>query len=146
MNTRDFLLFGNQIQRLYAQECREICGQFALNRVELDVLAFLANNAPYDTAKDIVQLRGIAKSNVSTAVERLTERQMLVTQVDSEDRRRVHLILTGAASPAVRRMQEMQARLFECLLEGVSEEDCKTMERVHQTMQRNIRRAMKDDL
>lgn len=42
-----------------------------LNRMELDVLLFLANNPEQDTAAAMVRLRGLSKSHVSAAVEEL---------------------------------------------------------------------------
>ena len=62
-----------------------------LNRTELDVLLFLANNPAYDTAADMVRRRGLSKSHVSTTVERLVQRGLLTRSADQADRRTVHL-------------------------------------------------------
>lgn len=137
---------SNQLRKLYAKNCKQICSAFSLNRLELDVLIFLANNAPYDTARDIAQLRGIAKSNVSAAVEKLVRKKLLITREDTDDRRCVHLLPTELAMPAIRQGQAMQRQLLKILTVGISAEDWQTVERINSIIQENVRKAMENDL
>ena len=64
-----------------------------LTKPEADVLLFLANNPGRDTARDVAELRGLPKSQVSGAVELLAARGLLRRLPDQADRRVVHLIL-----------------------------------------------------
>ena len=89
---------------------------------DIMVLLFLANHPEQDTARDVVEYRGLSKSQVSQAVEVLTGRGVLERSPDREDRRVVHLRITEAGEPLAREAQELQAacgaRLLETLPEG----------------------------
>ena len=61
----------NRFKRYYAACFQALAGEYGLNQLEIDILLFLHNNPDCNTASDIVELRGLAKSNVSTAIERL---------------------------------------------------------------------------
>ena len=100
-----------------------------LNRMELDVLLFLANNPAYDTAADMVRRRGLSKSHVSATVERLVQRGLLTRGADSADRRTVHLLPTPAAQEEIGRW----------MLRGISAEDQAALSRVLTQMLDNLR-------
>lgn len=100
-----------------------------LNRTELDVLLFLANNPAYDTAADMVRRRGLSKSHVSTTVERLVQRGLLTRSADQADRRTVHLSPTSAAQEEIGRW----------MLRGISAEDQAALSRVLTQMLDNLR-------
>ena len=42
-----------QMKHLYESCCKTLSTQYQLTKNEIDVLLFLANNAPFDTARDI---------------------------------------------------------------------------------------------
>ena len=115
----------------FSQRFRKYCdGQFApllaeadLTMREVHVLLFLANNPGYDTARDIVELRGLAKSQVSQAVELLVSRGLLRRVADGADRRVVHLALTEAGAALAARCQAIQAACGRQLLEGLKPEE-----------------------
>ena len=115
----------------FSQRFRKYCdGQFApllaeadLTMREVHVLLFLANNPGYDTARDIVELRGLAKSQVSQAVELLAGRGLLGRTADGADRRVVHLALTEAGAALAARCQAIQAACGRQLLEGLKPEE-----------------------
>ena len=54
---------------------------------EMHVVLFLANHPAHDTARDVTELRGLAKSQVSAAVDLLAARELLRRQPDKADRR-----------------------------------------------------------
>ena len=115
----------------FSQRFRKYCdGQFApllaeadLTMREVHVLLFLANNPGYDTARDIVELRGLAKSQVSQAVELLVSRDLLRRVADGADRRVVHLEITEAGAALAARCQAIQAACGRQLLEGLKPEE-----------------------
>ena len=67
--TTDFLSSIRQITRLHEAMLRDLCERYHLTLSEAAILSFLHNNPGKDTAADIVELRGLKKSNVSPAVE-----------------------------------------------------------------------------
>ena len=90
---------------------------------EIHVLLFLVNNPAYDTARDITELRGLSKSQVSQAVELLAAEGFLQRTPDESDRRVVHLSITPAGVPLARECQAIQTACGRRLLSGLSEEE-----------------------
>ncbi len=95
----NLLLHSQQLKKLYYLQLDPVCTAYGLTKNEVDVLLFLANNAPYDTAKDIVELRGLSKSQVCKSVDGLSARGFLSACHDEKDRRCIHLSLTSATLP-----------------------------------------------
>ena len=71
----------------------------------------------------MTELRGLAKSQVSQAVEVLTDRGLLARRADGEDRRIIHLEITGEGAPLAREAQAVQAACGRRLLAGLAEEE-----------------------
>ena len=59
-------------KKRYAQLLDPLCDTWDLNKTEVDILLFLANNPGLDRAADIVRIRHIAKSHVSLSVGNLS--------------------------------------------------------------------------
>ena len=110
------------MRSLYSAQLDAVGREFGLARVELDILLFLANNPGYDTARDISELRGLSKSQVSQAVELLAAEGFLRRTPDKADRRVVHLSITPAGLPLARDCQAIQTACGQRLLAGLSEE------------------------
>ena len=81
METSRILRFSRQFGRFYAACFVPLLERTGWSMAEVHVLLFLANNPGLDTARDIVALRGLAKSQVSQAVERLTGQGQIVAPV-----------------------------------------------------------------
>ena len=119
----------------FSQRFRKYCdGQFApllaeadLTMREVHVLLFLANNPGYDTARDISELRGLSKSQVSQAVELLAAEGPLLRTPDEADRRVVHLSITPAGLPLARECQTIQTACGQRLLAGLSEDQVRQL-------------------
>ena len=85
---------------------------------EMDVVLFLANNPRCDTAREVSELRGLAKSQVSGAVELLCRKGLLRRMPDGADRRVVHLSLTDGGQALAREGRQVQAACLETLFSG----------------------------
>lgn len=109
--------------KLYGQMFTPVLEQYALTQLEADILLFLANNPAYDTARDIVELRHIAKSHVSLGVESLAGRALLERYTCPGNRKTIHLRLTEAAAPIVEAGRSAQARYGQALLNGFSHQE-----------------------
>ena len=123
MNTTKLLQLSKQFGRYCDRRFAPLCARYGLTMREVHVLLFLANNPGYDTARDIVELRGLAKSQVSQAVELLAGRGLLGRTADGADRRVVHLALTEAGGDRAARCQAIQAACGRQLLEGLKPEE-----------------------
>ena len=134
------LLLGQRIKHCYGALCRDVELAYGLTRNEIDVLLFLANNPGCDTARDIVELRGLSKSHVCKSVDALTRRGWLAGAQDARDRRCVRLRLLPPAAPAVEAARRAQRALVERLYAGVTQEERQVLARVLARMTENVRR------
>ncbi|MGI6001739.1 MAG: MarR family winged helix-turn-helix transcriptional regulator [Candidatus Merdisoma sp.] len=114
------LLLHRRIQKLYDLHMDDIRKSFSLSRIEITIVSFLHNNPGLDTAGDIVEYRMLSKGNVSQSVEALIQKGYLERLPDSEDRRRIHLLLTDQAAEIVRQIDEVKAGFYRTLTEGLS--------------------------
>ena len=138
----DLLLHGQKLKRAYDGMFRGVMADHGLTRNEVDVLLFLANNPGHDTAGELVELRGLEKSQVCRSVEALQARGLLVGRQDPKDRRRVHLALTGSAAAPVREAQAAQRLFLDLLYQGVTAEERVILARVFDRIERNIREVL----
>ena len=115
---------------------------------EVQVLLFLANHPGNDTARDVVELRGLPKSQVSQAVDLLVSRGFLQRRPDETDRRVIHLAITEAGKPLAREAQEIQAACWQRIFSGLTDTERKTLdtllERVFVTMEREMEGALRE--
>lgn len=143
MNQNEQILIGiKEAKNLYEKQFEtllEICG---LSQLQMDVLLFLANNPEFDTAQSVCSLRGLAKSNVSKGVDGLVRKGFLERQTDPENRRTVHLKLTGKAVPAVREGLSCQERFFKLLTRDISAEELEKARELFSRIHDNIRKSL----
>lgn len=121
-NYTRLLQFYKQFGKYYDRQFAAFSARTGLSMREIHVLLFLANNPGYDTARDVAEYRGLAKSQVSQAVELLAAEGLLLRTPDSTDRRVIHLSITPSGLPLARECQAIQAACGRRLLAGLSEE------------------------
>ena len=121
-NYTRLLQFAQQFQRFYDRQFLPVLERERLTMREIHVLLFLANNPGYDTARDITALRGLSKSQVSQAVDLLAADGLLQRTPDPQDRRVVHLAVTGLGQPLVQECQAIQERCSQRLLSALTPE------------------------
>lgn len=108
--------------QLYSRKIGESASRYGVSKTEADILLFLCNNPGFDTARDIVNIRGIAKSYVSKSIEILVQKQYLTTSVDRRDRRITHLRLTEEANAALTDLRKTQEEIFALITQKIPEE------------------------
>ena len=131
-------------QKYYPKQLEPVCEKHSLTRVEMDILLFLANNPEFDTAKDIVEFRGIAKSYVSAGISSLEERGYIERNFKDGNRKTIHLTLTKYASDAIRDGREVQKQFFGKLKNGITEEEMKAIQSVLKKVLENIENVQKN--
>ena len=94
-----------------------------------------------ETAAELVSLRSLAKSQVSTSVERLVRRGYLLRQPEG---RKLHLRLLPAAEEAVRQGQDSQRRFGEAIARDFSPEEQAMLYGTLARMTENARRACRE--
>lgn len=127
------------IKKLYSACIEPVCKSHRLTRTELDILLFLANNPMYDTAADIVNIRLLAKSHVSSSINSLEKHGLLTKSTEPKDKRIIHLSLTSKSKEPVSAGQKAQKKFFSILCGGMSKEDIKKIAVYFTQMKYNIK-------
>ena len=140
--TTDFLVTIRRIIKLYDNMLKGVCQQYQLSLIEANIISFLYNNPGKDTAGDIVELRMLAKGNVSQAVEALIRKSLLQRRQDNVDRRKIHLSLLPAADPITRDMDTIRQQFHEEVFRGFSTEEIAFFEQVNGRIMENAKNAM----
>lgn len=111
------------VTTLYDALSARICEELSISRIEMDILAFLANNKAYDTASSIVEIRMIPKANVSQGVELLIKKGLIKRRQYKEDRRKIHLLITDKAVSFVEKILAMQEHYLSVMFAGFTDEE-----------------------
>ena len=120
LNTTRLLRVVQQFRRHYARQFSGLLEGTGLTMREMDVVLFLANNPSCDTARDVTEFRGLAKSQVSAAVDLLAEKGLLRRGADPSDRRVVRLALTEPGAALGRAAQAIQAACLRDVFAGLT--------------------------
>ena len=138
-----FFIRSRGMVKLYNGLFGPLLEKYQLTQLEVDILLFLANNPPFDTARDIVEKRHLAKSHVSAGIESLAGRGLLARVRQEGNRKTIHLKLTGRAAPIVEEGRSVQMRYGQILLDGFSAQErdqlCSFLERVGENIDAALR-------
>lgn len=118
-----FFVRSRGVGKLYGLLFAPLLERHGLTQLEADIILFLANNPEYDTARDIVENRHLAKSHVSVGIDALADRGLLARFRREGNRKTIHLRLTEKAGPIVEEGREIQRQYGELLFAGFSQED-----------------------
>lgn len=141
METFDFLILRQMIHHLYLRSMEPVQKAYGLTQMEEDILLFLANNPGHDTAAELVSVRALAKSQVSTSVERLVRKGYLARKPEG---RKIHLQLLPEANDPISMGRESQRRFAETLMDGLSPEEQAQMCKLLGHLAENARRACRE--
>lgn len=123
MNCTEMLHNIKSVTTLYDALSARICEELSISRIEMDILAFLANNKAYDTASSIVEIRMIPKANVSQGVELLIKKGLIKRRQYKEDRRKIHLLITDKAGIFVEKILAMQEHYLSVMFAGFTDKE-----------------------
>ena len=141
-NVTETLLSIGQIIKLYDGLLKRVCAQFGLTAIEAKIVGFLHNNPGRDTAGDIAEVRMLSKSNVSTAVESLIQKGLLLRRQDQEDRRKIHLSTTPKAKPITQEIETVREAFRRKIFRGFSEKELELFGAFQQRLAENTKIAM----
>ena len=131
------LHFAASLHRLYNLTLRDFGRANGLSQTEMDVLLFLHNNPDCNTARDMVHLRGLAKSNVSTALDSLRTRGLVESRPE-ENNRRVNRLFLLPAAPLIEGLSRRQTQFFHALQQGLTPVQQAQANAYFAILQRNI--------
>lgn len=134
------------IKALYTKCVEDVCGKHAVTRMELDILLFLANNPLFDTASDIVEIRYLSKSQVSTAIKTLEKRKLIEKKYMDGNRKTAHLRIREKAFGIVSDGKAAQEKFIRIMFQGISEEEIEGMKKCNAHILDNIHRYLKEEM
>ena len=105
------LHFAASLHRLYNLTLRDFGRANGLSQTEMDVLLFLHNNPDCNTARDMVHLRGLAKS-MSTALDSLRTRGLVESRPEENNRRVNRLFAARRRPPLIEGLSRRQAQIL----------------------------------
>ena len=106
---------------LYEKLAEPVKEQYRLTQLEFDILMFLHNNPQYKTAGDMVRVRRLTKSHVSTTVASLEKKGLLEKICSEKNRKSIQLKLTPAADQIIAAGKTVQGDYGNILIDGFSE-------------------------
>lgn len=126
-------------RKLYNRLSITVMERYDLTRCELDILLFLYNNPDLDTAKDIVDKRGLVKSHVSMGIDHLVQKKYIEVIQDQNDKRRYHLRLLDKSHEVIQEGLNVQSEFQKRLFKNFSEEDKVAFEKMMKMIYENIK-------
>ncbi len=135
--------FAHHLFQAYCIQCRSLCRELRMPQTAFDILMFLANNPDYNTAKDIVELRGLKANLVSVNVERLVQEGYLDRGEFPGDRRKTVLVCTEKARPVVQKGRELQSGFYEAIFRDVDAASRENFHRVMEMVEHNLNQILK---
>lgn len=139
------LMNGQQLKRLFDKLYEPLMKQYGLKKIELEVLLFLNTYKAYDTAKDIVNFKCLSKAHVSKAIESLSKKGYISANCGEQDRRCMHLTITGQAGPVLTEMEKLWSEWENVIYEKVTREERELLKDVMSKIANNINNVLEYD-
>ena len=136
--------YARKIGMAYEMTLLPLALETDMPHTAISILLFIANNPDYATARDICEMRGLKRPNVSAHVERLVKEGYIERRAVPGDRRKDALVCTEKALKIVELGRTRQIQFAKAVLEGISEEDRAVMERCFLRMNANIDKIIKE--
>lgn len=130
------------MKTLYSSCMEPIYKKHHLTRTELDILLFLANNPQYDTATDIIEIRCLAKSHVSTSIKALEQAGFLKKHYLPGNKKTAHLSICEKADALIADGKQAQKQFFHIMFEGLNEEEMGLMQKCFIHIHSNIKKYL----
>lgn len=111
--------------------------------MELDILLFLANNPCFDTATDIIEVRYLSKSQVSSSIKLLEQCGYLRKEYLESNRKTAHLKICKEAVDIIHDGQAAQEKFISILLDGFSQGEIDRMKQYNDRILCNINAYLK---
>ena len=138
MEKKKFFNFARDLIEAYSERCKPLCKEIQMPQTAFDILMFLANHPDCNTARDIVEIRGLKANLVSMNVEKLVREGFLERIPDTKDRRKIVLVCREKAKPVIEKGRQLQMDFFESLFGGIDEESRRQFYGVLEKLRTNL--------
>lgn len=130
------------VTALYEKKTRAICDRYQLTQMEYDILMFLYNNPTYTTAADIVNIRRLTKSHVSSALKMLEDKGYIRRFYEDNNRKTAHIEVLKLAEEILQDGYNVQMDFFDTVFWGFSEEERNQyrtlLERIYENVEKGL--------
>lgn len=124
--------FLKVVRKLFKQSFQDIDVDLPFDAF---IILFILNEHDEMIQNDIATLLRKDKSSVLRQIDALEEQKLVVRIPDITDRRRKIITLTKAGVRLIERLNEIQADIFNSLVDGIDDEELKIFDKVLQKMQ-----------
>ena len=138
MERKSSIAFAHDLLEAYSSWCKPLCKEIQMPQTAFDILMFLANNPDYNTARDIVEIRGLKANLVSMNIEKLVSEGFLERITDTNDRRKNVLKCTEKSEGVIEKGRQLQKDFFESLFSGIDEESLRQFHGVLEQIRANL--------
>ena len=138
MERKSSIAFAHDLLEAYSSWCKPLCKEIQMPQTAFDILMFLANNPDYNTARDIVEIRGLKANLVSINIEKLVSEGLLERITDTNDRRKNVLKCTEKSEGVIEKGRQLQKDFFESLFSGIDEESLRQFHGVLERIRANL--------
>ncbi len=131
--------------KLYQKIITPIEEKYDLTSMELTIILFLASNPNQDTATELINIKHLTKSHVSTSISSLEEKGFLRKTYLNGNNRTVHLTLTDKVSEIVSDGRIAQSEFVSVLRKGFSEKENDLINNLFKRINDNVNDALNND-
>lgn len=117
--------------------------KYEIGMCDMELIMFLGHS-PHNTARDFSRHSSITRSLVSRSVDTLVQKKLIMQEVDKNDRRVVHLILTDEGKQIMDDLDGTVKYLERESLSGISEKDIDVTRKVLNAILQNYERILED--
>lgn len=135
--------YAKKLGLAYEQALLPLSRKIGIPHTAIGILLFLANNPDLATARDVCELRGLKRANVSAHVERLVNEGLLERKAFPGDRRKDILVCTEKAQSIIDTGRKAQEQFTNSVICGLTEDEFKVMEHCFCVMNGNIDKLIK---
>ncbi len=136
------LLHGVRYKHLLESRIAFIREKYNLRRADVEILYYLSSCGEKNTPTDITTRSVLTKSHISQSVDSLQKRGLLESIPDADDRRCIHLKLTGQAETVVKDINKAWTDLNQIVFAGITQEEMELLRQVAARIGENMDRAL----
>ena len=136
---KNIIRISHQIKKTYSCLCDPVIQKYHITRCELDILLFLYNNPELNTAKDIVDKRGIIKSQASMGIERLIQKEYIKVKRDEYDKRKYRIYLLDSSMEIVEDGLKVQQTFNDNIFKNITDYEQEILQNILEKIYQNTK-------
>lgn len=136
----DVFLTGACYRKYVGTVLRPIMKKYQLSHLDIEILFYLMDATEENNKlRDIVAFEGFNKGQVSLAITKMVERDLLSRRFDEADNRLQHLDLLEKARPIIEEIRQLYDVITETVYHDISEVEILAFRRTAAKIVHNIR-------